>query len=64
MKYVCLEETCNYEGEGDFTIDLKGELCVDIYNIASIFCPYCQNVMAPEEEAVPACEEGSMEQPA
>jgi hypothetical protein len=52
MKYVCAEETCSYEGEGEYTIDLNGEACMDANNIASVFCPYCNSTMSPEEEAL------------
>lgn len=50
MKYVCTEENCNYEGPGEYTINLNGEACMDAHNVASVFCPYCQNIMRQEEE--------------
>jgi hypothetical protein len=61
MKYVCFEKDCYYEGEGKFFIHLKGELCVDMNNIATIFCPYCRNVKVPEDEIVQVYDGESVE---
>lgn len=50
MEFYCPEEDCSYEGGGDFVVVLPDESCVDVHNIATVFCPYCQSVLVPKDE--------------
>lgn len=47
MEYFCPKENCDYKGSRPYILILPEEACVDVNNIASIFCPYCQSVLQP-----------------
>lgn len=53
MEFFCTDEMCPFEGGGPFTIEIPQEACVDVHNIASIFCPYCNNMLSPKVEEGP-----------
>jgi hypothetical protein len=50
MKFYCTDDLCPFEESENYMVEIADEMCLDVHNIASPICPYCQNPMLSDVE--------------
>lgn len=43
LSYICVNHNCSFPGANSFEMTFKSESIMDENNVASLFCPFCEN---------------------
>ncbi|MDJ0784729.1 MAG: hypothetical protein QNJ22_22385 [Desulfosarcinaceae bacterium] len=51
MEFICKSKNCPYEGPGPYVLSLPEEIPLDRNNVATMFCPHCEQELVEKTPA-------------